>query len=88
MAWPTSPTNGQRWTEYGRTWIYDGSGWGILISPIAGVSTLPVRLLAELVSPATDINRQFRVTDAPGGESVVYCDGTSYLRVSDQSPVK
>ncbi len=88
MAWPTSPTVGQRHVEYGRTWEFDGSGWGQVISPIAGVSTLPVRLLAELVSPSADINRQFRVLDAPGGEAVVYCDGTSYMRVSDQSPVK
>lgn len=88
MSWPASPTVGQRYAQYGKTWAFDGVGWGAVVAPIAGVSTLPVRTLAELVSPATDINRQFRVTDAPGGEAVVYCDGTSYLRVSDQSPVK
>lgn len=88
MAWPASPAVGDRWTEYGRTWVFDGSGWGQVIAPIAGVSALPVRLLAELVSPAADINRQFRVTDAPGGEAIVYSDGTDYRRVSDQSPVK
>lgn len=88
MAWPSSPAVGDRWVEFGRTWVYDGQGWGAAVAPIAGVSALPVRTLADLANPAADINRQFRVTDAPGGEAVVYCDGTSYLRVSDQSPVK
>ena len=86
MAWPSAPSAGDQWTEFGRTWVYDGSGWGSV--PAAATSVLPERTLAQLVSPAAEKNRQFRVIDAPGGEAVVYCDGTSYLRVSDQSPVK
>lgn len=89
MAWPTSPTNGQRWTEYGRTWVFDGSGWGQVVAALTlAASLLPERTLAQLLDPVADKDRQFRVLDAPGGEAVVYCDGASYLRVSDQSPVK
>ncbi len=89
MAWPSSPTNGQRWTEYGRTWVFDGSGWGPVVAALAtATALLPERTLAQLLDPVADKNRQFRVTDAPGGEAVVYCDGVAYLRVSDQSPVK
>ncbi|KAK6697013.1 hypothetical protein SNK04_014416 [Fusarium graminearum] len=83
------PTNGQRWSEYGRTWVFDGSGWGPVVAALSLASSLlPERTLAQLLDPVADKDRQFRVTDAPGGEAVVYCDGTNYLRVSDQSPVK
>lgn len=89
MVWPTSPVNGDRWVEFGRTWVFDGVGWGAVVSASSTApALLPERTLAQLLNAALDKNKQFRVTDAPGGEAVVYSDGTSYLRISDQSPVK
>lgn len=87
MPFPSSPTNGQVWTEYGRSWVFDGSGWGAVVSALPGGSVLPVRTVSQLTNAAADINRQFRCTDAPGGEAIIYSDGTTYLRQSDQSPV-
>ncbi|WDI91910.1 hypothetical protein [Xanthomonas campestris] len=87
MAFPSDPYAGQPWTEYGRNWVYDGNGWGAVVSALPGGSVLPVRTVSQLTNAAADINRQFRCTDAPGGEAIIYSDGTTYLRHSDQSPV-
>ncbi|ATS39240.1 MULTISPECIES: hypothetical protein [Xanthomonas] len=87
MVFPSNPTNGQAWTEYGRSWVYDGVGWGAVVSALPGGSVLPVRTVSQLTDAAADINRQFRCIDAPGGEAIIYSDGTTYLRQSDQSPV-
>ncbi|MGX9958514.1 hypothetical protein ACW0US_07010 [Xanthomonas euvesicatoria] len=87
MAFPENPSTGQTWTEFGRTWVYDGVGWGAVVSALPGGSVLPVRTVSQLTDAAADINRQFRCTDAPGGEAIIYSDGTTYLRQSDQSPV-
>ncbi|WP_157726241.1 hypothetical protein [Xanthomonas citri] len=87
MAFPANPSTGQVWTEFGKTWVYDGSGWGAVVTPLPGGSILPVRTVSQLTDAAADINRQFRCIDAPGGEAIIYSDGTTYLRQSDQSPV-
>lgn len=87
MAFPASPAVGEVWTEFGRSWVYDGNGWGAVVSALPGGSVLPVRTVSQLTDAAADINRQFRCTDAPGGEAIIYSDGTTYLRQSDQSPV-
>lgn len=87
MAFPSDPNVGDSWTEFGREWIYDGFGWGSKSLTIDMVYHLDERELAELTDPATDVNKQIRVIDAPGGEAVVYSDGENYRRVSDQSPV-
>ncbi|NIJ87005.1 hypothetical protein FHY35_004055 [Xanthomonas arboricola] len=87
MAFPSNPAKGQTWTEFGRTWVYDGAGWGAVVSALPGGSVLPVRTVSQLTDAAADINRQFRCTDAPGGEAIIYSDGTTYRRQSDQSPV-
>lgn len=87
MVFPANPSVGQVWTEYGRSWVYDGNGWGAAVSALPSGSVLPVRTVSQLTDAAADINRQFRCTDAPGGEAIIYSDGTTYLRQSDQSPV-
>lgn len=87
MVFPQNPVVGQAFTEYGRTWIFDGSGWASPSAAMLADPILPVRTVSQLNDAARDQNRQFRVTDAPGGEAVVYSDGSDYRRVSDQSPV-
>lgn len=87
MAFPQNPVIGQLWTEYGREWVFDGAGWTAPSTVSQPAPVLPVRTVSQLNDPVVDQNRQFRVTDAPGGEAVVYSDGTDYRRISDQSPV-
>lgn len=87
MAFPANPATGAVATEYGRTWVFDGTGWRQQAATLKVSAALEQRTVAQLVSPAADLNRQLRVTDAPGGEAVVYSDGSDYRRVSDQSPV-
>lgn len=48
---------------------------------------IPVRTMSQLTNATNDLNMFLRVTDAPGGEAIVYSDGTDYRRVSDSSPV-
>ncbi|MBB3802071.1 hypothetical protein FHR47_002319 [Xanthomonas arboricola] len=87
MAFPQNPYVGQPWTEFGKPWVFDGSGWGASAPVLQGTSVLPVRTVSQLTDAAADINRQFRCTDAPGGEAIIYSDGTTYMRQSDSSPV-
>lgn len=87
MTFPINPVGGQVWTEFGKTWVYDGSGWGVAVPALPSSSVLPVRTVTQLTDAATDINRQFRCIDAPGGEAIIYSDGDTYRRTSDQSPV-
>ena len=87
MAFPSNPAVGQLWVEFNKTWAYDGTGWGAVVSALPSGSVLPVRTVSQLTDAAADINRQFRCADAPGGEAIIYSDGTTYRRLSDQSPV-
>lgn len=87
MAFPRNPAPGETWIEFGKTWVFDGSGWGASVPALQGTSVLPVRTISQLTDAPADINRQFRCIDAPGGEAIIYSDGTTYLRQSDQSPV-
>lgn len=87
MVFPLNPKVGDVWREFGKEWMFDGFGWGA-VSTTSLFTKLEQRLMSEIVNPQQDLNKQFRVTDAPGGEAVVYSDGTFYRRISDQSPVK
>ncbi len=87
MAFPANPTKGQVWTEFGKSWVFDGSGWGAAVAPLTVSAALQSRTVSQLVDAGADTNKQFRCTDAPGGETIVYSDGATYRRISDNSPV-
>lgn len=53
----------------------------------ASVQRMPTRTVSQLTDATADLNLIIRVTDAPGGEAIAYSDGTTYRRISDQSPV-
>lgn len=87
MAFPSAPYVGQPWTEYGKSWVFDGNGWAPPTTATSLRMVYPVRTMAELGDPAVQQNYVYRCTDAPGGETIVYSDGTNWLRQYDSSPV-
>ncbi len=87
MPFPSTPLVGDTYTMYGRVWVYDGSGWSAQSYATQVPMIYQVRTVSQLTAAAADANKAFRCVDAPGGEAIIYSDGTTYRRQSDSSPV-
>lgn len=89
MPWPADPVVGNIYPNYNSLWLYNADNTYTKVLDISTTSTAKfiVRTMAQLTTPAADINQVIRVLDASEGEVIAYSDGTTYRRILDNSPV-